>query len=135
MDKELGDLNKTLKNIQDARPFSDLTVDEVVEAQPEIDKRTEQLVSKGRWAVPGYKVHSSTCETTCRRKCANHPTGEIWRFVRSLDNIFQASLHVPSLNCITYVSVNSYGEWKCMLDLDESLYPFSNSCLPEIEEA
>jgi len=55
VDKELGDLNKTLKNIQDARPFSDLTVDEVVEAQPEIDKRTEQLVSKGRWAVPGYK--------------------------------------------------------------------------------
>lgn len=30
--------------------------DEVAAAQPDIDKRTEQLVSKGRWAVPGYKV-------------------------------------------------------------------------------
>jgi hypothetical protein len=33
--------------------------DEVAAAQPEIDKRTEQLVSKGRWAVPGYKASSS----------------------------------------------------------------------------
>ncbi|CAI9626866.1 unnamed protein product [Alternaria alternata] len=55
VDKELSDLQKTLKNIEDARPFADLTVDEVAAAQPEIDKRTEQLVSKGRWAVPGYK--------------------------------------------------------------------------------
>merc|ERR1712111_107952 len=50
VDKELSDLQKTLKNIQDARPFDDLTVDEVAAAQPEIDQRTEQLVSKGRWA-------------------------------------------------------------------------------------
>ncbi|KAG9198069.1 ATP synthase d subunit [Epicoccum nigrum] len=56
VDKELSDLQKTLKNIQDARPFDDLTVDEVAAAQPEIDQRTEQLVSKGRWAVPGYKA-------------------------------------------------------------------------------
>ncbi|ORX96031.1 hypothetical protein BCR34DRAFT_549485 [Clohesyomyces aquaticus] len=55
VDKELADLEKTLKNIQEARPFDDLTVDEVAAAQPDIDKRTEQLVSKGRWAVPGYK--------------------------------------------------------------------------------
>jgi hypothetical protein len=55
VDKELADLEKTLKNIEEARPFADLTVDEVAAAQPEIDKRTEQLVSKGRWAVPGYK--------------------------------------------------------------------------------
>jgi hypothetical protein len=30
--------------------------DEVAAAQPDIDKRTEQLVAKGRWQVPGYKV-------------------------------------------------------------------------------
>ncbi|OAK98083.1 hypothetical protein IQ06DRAFT_327571 [Phaeosphaeriaceae sp. SRC1lsM3a] len=56
VDKELSDLEKTLKNIEEARPFADLTVDEVAAAQPDIDKRTEQLVSKGRWAVPGYKA-------------------------------------------------------------------------------
>ncbi|CAI6262342.1 unnamed protein product [Periconia digitata] len=55
VDKELSDLQKTLKNIEDARSFEELTVDEVASAQPDIDKRTEQLVSKGRWAVPGYK--------------------------------------------------------------------------------
>ncbi|KAL8933393.1 MAG: hypothetical protein Q9216_006388 [Gyalolechia sp. 2 TL-2023] len=55
VDIEVGELEKTLKNIETARPFEDLTVDEVAAAQPEIDKRTEQLVSKGRWQVPGYK--------------------------------------------------------------------------------
>lgn len=56
MDQELKELDKTLKNIQTARPFEDLTVDEVVAARPEIDERVAQLVNKGRWQVPGYKV-------------------------------------------------------------------------------
>ncbi|KAM0692715.1 hypothetical protein Q7P36_007270 [Cladosporium allicinum] len=55
VDAELKDLDKTLKNIETARPFEDLTVDEVIAAHPEIDQRVEQLVSKGRWSVPGYK--------------------------------------------------------------------------------
>ncbi|MCJ1326537.1 ATP synthase d subunit [Thelotrema lepadinum] len=55
VDKELQDLENTLKNIEEARPFEDLTVDEVAAARPDIDQRTEQLVSKGRWQVPGYK--------------------------------------------------------------------------------
>ncbi|KAI9838867.1 MAG: ATP synthase d subunit [Sarea resinae] len=55
VDLELQDLEKTLKNIEEARPFEDLTVDEVAAARPDIDERTSQLVSKGRWSVPGYK--------------------------------------------------------------------------------
>ncbi|KAH0538207.1 ATP synthase d subunit [Glutinoglossum americanum] len=55
VDAELSDLDKTLRNIEEARPFEDLTVDEVVAARPDIEERTKQLVSKGRWAVPGYK--------------------------------------------------------------------------------
>nr|POE59146.1 atp synthase subunit d, mitochondrial [Quercus suber] len=55
VDAELKDLEKTLKNIETARPFEDLTVDEVVAARPEIDERVSQLISKGRWGVPGYK--------------------------------------------------------------------------------
>ncbi|KAF2262400.1 NAC-domain-containing protein [Lojkania enalia] len=55
VDQELRDLEKTLRNIEEARPFEDLTVDEIATAQPDIDKRTEQLISKGRWHVPGYK--------------------------------------------------------------------------------
>ncbi|KAK5175257.1 ATP synthase d subunit [Saxophila tyrrhenica] len=55
VDAELKDLDATLKNIETARPFEDLTVDEVVAAKPDIDERVSQLVSKGRWQVPGYK--------------------------------------------------------------------------------
>ncbi|KAF8859359.1 ATP synthase D chain, mitochondrial [Acephala macrosclerotiorum] len=55
VDMELKDLEKTLKNIEEARPFEDLTVDEVAAARPDIDEKTAQLVSKGRWSVPGYK--------------------------------------------------------------------------------
>ncbi|MCJ1335690.1 ATP synthase d subunit [Bachmanniomyces sp. S44760] len=55
VDNELRDLEKTLGNIESARPFEDLTVDDVAAAKPEIDERTAQLVSKGRWSVPGYK--------------------------------------------------------------------------------
>ncbi|KAK0729986.1 hypothetical protein B0H67DRAFT_560445 [Lasiosphaeris hirsuta] len=55
VDLELKDLEKTLTNIETARPFEDLTVDEVAAAEPSIDEKTAKLVSKGRWSVPGYK--------------------------------------------------------------------------------
>ncbi|KAK1768903.1 NAC-domain-containing protein [Phialemonium atrogriseum] len=55
VDLELKDLENTLKNIEEARPFEDLTVDEVAAAEPSIDEKTAKLVSKGRWSVPGYK--------------------------------------------------------------------------------
>ncbi|KAF3802121.1 ATP synthase subunit d [Colletotrichum gloeosporioides] len=59
VDLELKDLEKTLANIETARPFEDLTVDEVSAAEPSIDEKTSQLVSKGRWSVPGYKAGRS----------------------------------------------------------------------------
>jgi hypothetical protein len=59
VDLELKDLEKTLKNIEEARPFEELTVDEVAAAEPSIDEKTAKLVSKGRWSVPGYKVGST----------------------------------------------------------------------------
>ncbi|KAJ9143279.1 NAC-domain-containing protein [Coniochaeta hoffmannii] len=55
VDLELQDLEKTLRNIETARPFEELTVDEVAAAEPSIDEKTAKLVSKGRWSVPGYK--------------------------------------------------------------------------------
>lgn len=30
-------------------------MEEVARAKPEIQKKTDELVSKGRWDVPGYK--------------------------------------------------------------------------------
>ncbi|KAK5633929.1 hypothetical protein RRF57_009643 [Xylaria bambusicola] len=55
VDLELKDLEATLKNIETARPFEELTVAEVAAAEPSIDEKTAKLVSKGRWSVPGYK--------------------------------------------------------------------------------
>ncbi|AQZ16434.1 ATP7 (YKL016C) [Zygosaccharomyces parabailii] len=53
--KELKDLKETLKNIESARPFEELTVDELAQAKPEIDAKVEEMVKKGKWEVPGYK--------------------------------------------------------------------------------
>lgn len=69
---ELKELQATLANIEDARPFEDLTVcvtvpsrqllttdwrclqaEEVGDAHPEIRKAVETMVSKGKWTVPG----------------------------------------------------------------------------------
>ncbi|KAI9042329.1 F1F0 ATP synthase subunit d [Aspergillus affinis] len=55
VEAELRNLEKTLENIETARPFDELTVDEVAAAQPEIDEKTSSLVSKGRWMPAGYK--------------------------------------------------------------------------------
>jgi hypothetical protein len=72
VDLELKDLEKTLRNIEDARPFEDLTVDEVAAAEPSIDEKTAKLVSKGRWSVPGYKVRfAAVCRSALRYTCAD----------------------------------------------------------------
>lgn len=53
--KELKDLQETLKNIESARPFDELTVDDLAKVKPEIDAKVEEMVKKGKWDVPGYK--------------------------------------------------------------------------------
>ncbi|EEQ30288.1 ATP synthase D chain [Microsporum canis CBS 113480] len=55
VEMELESLSQTLDNIESARPFEDLTVDDVAAAAPEIDRKTAQLVSKGIWMPAGYK--------------------------------------------------------------------------------
>ncbi|ODV85477.1 hypothetical protein CANARDRAFT_23009 [[Candida] arabinofermentans NRRL YB-2248] len=52
---ELTDLEKTLANIETARPFDQLTVDDVVAARPDVEEKVQDMVSKGRFEVPGYK--------------------------------------------------------------------------------
>ncbi|KAJ4988784.1 ATP synthase subunit d, mitochondrial [Stagonosporopsis vannaccii] len=104
VDKELSDLQKTLKNIEEARPFSDLTVDEVAAAQPEIDQRTEQLVSKGRWAVPGYKA-SPHAVSQGHWTDANNHTGEVWRPFRIVNVSFSIAKFYP-----TWVVLPTYCE-------------------------
>ncbi|KAG0126546.1 hypothetical protein HOY82DRAFT_581028 [Tuber indicum] len=55
VDNELKELEKTLRNIEETRPFEDLTVDDIAAAHPDIDARTAEMVAKGRWMPAGYK--------------------------------------------------------------------------------
>jgi len=55
VDLELKDLQATLANIEDARPFEDLTVEDVGAAHPRITEAVETMVKKGKWTVPGYR--------------------------------------------------------------------------------
>ncbi|RDB20457.1 ATP synthase subunit d, mitochondrial [Hypsizygus marmoreus] len=55
IDVELQELQATLANIEDARPFDQLTVDEVGKAHPRIVEVVETMLKKGKWTVPGYK--------------------------------------------------------------------------------
>ncbi|EMD40974.1 hypothetical protein CERSUDRAFT_80618 [Gelatoporia subvermispora B] len=55
IDAELKDLQATLANIEDARPFDDLTVYDVGNANPRIIEAVENMVKKGKWTVPGYR--------------------------------------------------------------------------------
>lgn len=51
---ELSALGTTLSNIKSARAFEDLVVEDITKAAPEVDKKVEEMVKKGRWDVPGY---------------------------------------------------------------------------------
>ncbi|EKM59570.1 uncharacterized protein PHACADRAFT_250165 [Phanerochaete carnosa HHB-10118-sp] len=55
IDVELKDLQATLANIEEARPFEDLTTDDVIDAHPYIAQTLENRLKKGMWTVPGYK--------------------------------------------------------------------------------
>ncbi|TEB35478.1 ATP synthase d subunit [Coprinellus micaceus] len=55
IDIELQELQATLANIEDARPFDQLTTEDVAKAHPRIAEAVETMVKKGKWTVPGYK--------------------------------------------------------------------------------
>ncbi|KAI9229790.1 MAG: hypothetical protein DHS80DRAFT_21982 [Piptocephalis tieghemiana] len=54
IDAEIKDLQKTLNNIEQARPVEDLTVADIVEAKPELIDRVEENMAAGKYSVPGY---------------------------------------------------------------------------------
>lgn len=52
---EIAQLNSTLKDIEGARPFDQLTVEDVAKARPDLDEKVTYMVKNGKWEVPGYK--------------------------------------------------------------------------------
>ncbi|KAI9722534.1 MAG: ATP synthase d subunit [Chrysothrix sp. TS-e1954] len=55
VETELRELEATLENIKQARPFGECTTDEVLYAEPELDQKVENMVKNHRWMPPGYK--------------------------------------------------------------------------------
>nr|GAT46189.1 ATP synthase d subunit [Mycena chlorophos] len=54
IDAEIKELQATLANIEDARPFEDLTTFEVGDAHPRLAQVMETMARKGKYTVPGY---------------------------------------------------------------------------------
>lgn len=52
---ELTELQKTLDNIESARPFEQLTFEDLDKARPDIDAKVIEVVKKGRYDLPGYE--------------------------------------------------------------------------------
>ncbi|KAJ7591080.1 hypothetical protein C8J56DRAFT_858502 [Mycena floridula] len=55
IDLELKELQATLGNIEQARPFEQMTVKDVTDAHPRFIEVVETMLKKGKWTVPGYK--------------------------------------------------------------------------------
>lgn len=61
--------------------------DEVAAAEPSIDEKTNKLVSKGRWVVPGYKVRHLTSTTrSFRFAVLTRPAGAFRRPFAAISN-------------------------------------------------
>jgi hypothetical protein len=58
-------LQATLANIEDARPFDQLTTEDVAKAHPRIAEAVETMVKKGKWTVPGMCVPLKSIVTIC----------------------------------------------------------------------
>jgi F-type H+-transporting ATPase subunit d len=51
---EMSELKVLQKDIEEARPIEELTVDDVAKAYPSLDKTVEKMALRGQWRVPGY---------------------------------------------------------------------------------
>lgn len=52
---EIDRLQITLKDIECARPFDQLTVDDIVKARPDVEDKVTYMVKNGKWEVPCYR--------------------------------------------------------------------------------
>ncbi len=51
--KEMTELQLLLKDIEEARPIDQLTVDDIAKAS-DLDEKVEKMAKRGQWKVPGY---------------------------------------------------------------------------------
>ncbi|KAJ7283362.1 ATP synthase d subunit [Mycena rebaudengoi] len=55
IDVEIKELQATLANIEEARPFEELTSYDVGDAHPRLLEVVETMMKKGKFSVPGYE--------------------------------------------------------------------------------
>ncbi|OBA21394.1 mitochondrial ATP synthase [Metschnikowia bicuspidata var. bicuspidata NRRL YB-4993] len=53
--QEVEQLQATLKDIENARPFEDLTVEDVSRAKPDLEDKVTYMVKNNKFSVPSYK--------------------------------------------------------------------------------
>lgn len=82
---ELRSLEQALSNISETRQWDEITVDEVVQAAPEIDKYTEELVKKGRWMPPGYQVSHLKAAFLVYANAENRRNSPTCQYYREID--------------------------------------------------
>jgi F-type H+-transporting ATPase subunit d len=64
IDVEIKELQATLANIEEARPFEELTVFDVGDAHPRLVQVMETMMKKGKFTVPGeFLCSSKSCRS------------------------------------------------------------------------
>jgi F-type H+-transporting ATPase subunit d len=128
VDKELSDLNKTLKNIEDARPFDDLTV--VRTPGLDMDRRGKTNRYCRMRLLPLNPRSTSAPSSSSPRVAgpfqATRRSSAICPFYRCL---FPCSYNMPD-RLVTPRFVNSSGGFECILDLDHLLFLYASFDLP-----
>jgi hypothetical protein len=77
---------------------ANLSQDEIAAARPDIDEKTAQLVSKGRWQVPGYKVCvNQSCHRSTSRSAAETQIGKIWRSLIAIIDFYLSFLSLCTI--------------------------------------
>lgn len=112
---ELRSLEKALGDIEGARPWEETTVDEVVEAAPEIDKYVEELVKKGRWMPPGYQVriahadwdHGHMANAFHRKNSLLYPFCKECQYLSQTDQDRGSSTSATLYSELEYVSIEA----------------------------
>lgn len=81
---------------------NDRLQDDVVAARPDIDQKVEQLVSRGRWAVPGYNVSLLTISRNKSdaddRNRRNSATSLCYKCFMHSDHFIESTVYISVLS-------------------------------------
>lgn len=121
VDRELSDLNKTLKNIEEARPFADLTVvrTNIARAETEdVKARETNHYDRMRLLLPNPRSTSAPSSLFPRVAGPSQATRRSLAICPSYRRVWPCIPYFARSGCINTTYVNSSGGFQCILDLD-----------------